>query len=274
MRRFFPPAFAVLLQATAFCQQTPSSTASQVRASSKPADANVVYAGPGVAAPVLISAGAPVVRTRRCTSIDGTAAIGAVIEADGTPRHVYILRNKMPDLDWLAAQIIAADRFRPGTYNNEPADVAVSVQVTMEACLKESRTADGTEIGMPQLRKPPMQTVQLLPAPPQKGSFAFDPSKPAVHISPPVPLNRVEAEYSEYGRKKRISGICLVQAMIDVNGIPQDVRVEKSLEPSMDEKAVEAVKQYRFKPAMKDGITPVPVMITIAVNFRLRKSWF
>ncbi len=37
----------------------------------------------------------------------------------------------------------------------------------------------------------------------------------------------------------------------------------------LNEEALEAVGKYRFKPAMKDGETPVPVMVTIAVNFRL-----
>ena len=55
---------------------------------------------------------------------------------------------------------------------------------------------------------------------------------------------------------------------IDANGMPQNVRVARSFIPSLDVKAVEAINQYRFKPAMKDG-KPVPVMITVEVNFRL-----
>jgi len=37
----------------------------------------------------------------------------------------------------------------------------------------------------------------------------------------------------------------------------------------LDEKALEAVRKYKFKPAMKDGKTPVPVMINVEINFRL-----
>jgi protein TonB len=45
--------------------------------------------------------------------------------------------------------------------------------------------------------------------------------------------------------------------------------VIRTLGMGLDEKALEAVRKYKFKPAMKDGKTPVPVMITVEVNFRL-----
>jgi protein TonB len=56
---------------------------------------------------------------------------------------------------------------------------------------------------------------------------------------------------------------------LDTNGIPHDVRLIRSLAPSLDEKAIEAVKQYRFKPAMRDGKTPVPTTFRILVEFQL-----
>jgi TonB family protein len=46
-------------------------------------------------------------------------------------------------------------------------------------------------------------------------------------------------------------------------------RVVRALGMGLDEKALDAVRQFKFKPAMKDGKTPVPVTITIEVNFRL-----
>ena len=53
------------------------------------------------------------------------------------------------------------------------------------------------------------------------------------------------------------------------DGRPRDIHVKQSLGMGLDEKAMEAVRQYKFKPAMKDGKTPVPVELTIEVNFRL-----
>ena len=88
-------------------------------------------------------------------------------------------------------------------------------------------------------------------------------------ISAPVPLNSVEAEFSDEARRAKYQGVCLIQMIVDAQGIPQNPRVIRPLGMGLDEKALEAVRKYRFKPAMKDGKTAVPVMITVEVNFRL-----
>ena len=88
-------------------------------------------------------------------------------------------------------------------------------------------------------------------------------------ISAPVPLNTVEAEFSDEARRAKYQGVCLISMIVDAHGMPQNPRVIRPLGMGLDEKALEAVRKYRFKPALKDGKTPVPVMITVEVNFRL-----
>jgi periplasmic protein TonB len=88
-------------------------------------------------------------------------------------------------------------------------------------------------------------------------------------ISAPIPINDVEAEFSDEARRAKYQGVCLVALIVDAQGMPQNVHVIRPLGMGLDEKAVEAVRKYRFKPAMKDGKTPVPVMVTVEVNFRL-----
>jgi TonB family protein len=88
-------------------------------------------------------------------------------------------------------------------------------------------------------------------------------------VSAPVPLNSVEAEFSDEARRAKYQGVCLISLIVDVHGDPQNPRVVRALGMGLDEKALEAVKKYKFKPALKDGKTPVPVMITVEVNFRL-----
>ena len=88
-------------------------------------------------------------------------------------------------------------------------------------------------------------------------------------ISAPVPLNTVEAEFSDEARRAKYQGVCLIEMIVDAHGNPVDPHVIRALGMGLDEKALEAVRKYRFKPAMKDGKTPVPVMITVEVNFRL-----
>jgi periplasmic protein TonB len=88
-------------------------------------------------------------------------------------------------------------------------------------------------------------------------------------VSAPVPLNNVEAEFSDEARRAKYQGVCLISLIVDTNGNPQNPRVVQALGMGLDEKALEAVRKYKFKPAMKDNKTPVPVMITVLVNFRL-----
>jgi TonB family protein len=87
-------------------------------------------------------------------------------------------------------------------------------------------------------------------------------------VSAPVPLNQVEAEFSDEARRAKYQGVCLISLIVDAQGNPQNPRVVRTLGMGLDEKALEAVRKYKFKPAMK-GNTPVPVMITVEVNFRL-----
>ena len=88
-------------------------------------------------------------------------------------------------------------------------------------------------------------------------------------ISAPVALNDVEAEFSDEARRAKYQGVCLISLIVDAQGNPQSPHVVRPLGMGLDEKALEAVRKYKFKPAMKDGKTPVPVMITVEVNFRL-----
>ena len=87
-------------------------------------------------------------------------------------------------------------------------------------------------------------------------------------VSAPVALNSVEAEFSDEARRAKYQGVCLISLIVDAHGDPVNPRVVRTLGMGLDEKALEAVRKYKFKPAMKDG-KPVPVMITVEVNFRL-----
>jgi periplasmic protein TonB len=56
--------------------------------------------------------------------------------------------------------------------------------------------------------------------------------------------------------------------VVGADGLPREIKVQRTLGLGLDEKAIEAVKQWKFKPAMKDG-NPVAVRISVEVNFHL-----
>jgi TonB family protein len=87
-------------------------------------------------------------------------------------------------------------------------------------------------------------------------------------VSNPVPIVTPEAEFSDEARRNKYQGICVIAVIVDAHGFPRNPRVVQSLGMGLDEKALEAVQKYRFKPSMKDG-KPVASMISVAVNFRL-----
>lgn len=87
-------------------------------------------------------------------------------------------------------------------------------------------------------------------------------------VSQPIPIVTPEAEFSDEARRAKYQGVCMVSVIVDAEGNPRNPRVVQALGMGLDEKAVAAVLGYRFKPARKDG-KPVPVIITVAVNFHL-----
>jgi periplasmic protein TonB len=87
-------------------------------------------------------------------------------------------------------------------------------------------------------------------------------------VSPPRVISQVDPEFSEEARKAKYQGTCTLLVEVDASGRPTNIRVASSLGMGLDEKAIEAVKQWRFEPGMKDG-HPVRVDIAVEVDFHL-----
>jgi periplasmic protein TonB len=87
-------------------------------------------------------------------------------------------------------------------------------------------------------------------------------------ITAPSILSKVEPEYSEEARKAKYSGAVMLAIVVNTDGRADDIRVIKSLGMGLDEKAIEAVQRWRFRPGTKDGV-PARVRAQIEVNFRL-----
>jgi len=87
-------------------------------------------------------------------------------------------------------------------------------------------------------------------------------------VSAPKAIYNPDPEYSEEARKAKYQGEVWLSVVVDEKGVPQDIKVTRKLGLGLDEKAIDAVRKWRFKPGMKDG-KAVPVMATIAVSFHL-----
>ena len=87
-------------------------------------------------------------------------------------------------------------------------------------------------------------------------------------VSAPVVIHSVVPEFTESARSANYQGTVSIQLIVDPQGNPQNVHVVRHLGNGLDEKAVAAVKQYRFRPAMYQG-HPVAVQMIIDVDFHL-----
>jgi len=87
-------------------------------------------------------------------------------------------------------------------------------------------------------------------------------------VSQPEVRYHVDPEFSEEARKAKFSGNVEVYLWIDEKGNPSHIKVARGVGMGLDEKAIEAVRQYKFKPAMQNG-KPVKVDMYIDVNFHI-----
>jgi TonB family protein len=87
-------------------------------------------------------------------------------------------------------------------------------------------------------------------------------------VTAPSLIAKREPEYTEGARAGGVQGTTVLSVDIGPDGLARNFEVIRSLEPGLDQKAIDAVQQWKFKPGTKDG-QPVTVRATIEVNFRL-----
>src|SRR6267142_2063538 len=117
-----------------------------------------------------------------------------------------------------------------------------------------------------------LETKQNQAPPPvisEKGSVPTVVLPNGIHA--PREIYSAEPEYSEQARKAMLTGTVLLSMIVDAAGQPRDLKVLTPIGSGLDEKAVDAIKKWKFEPATKDG-TPVAVQLMVQVNFRLYGS--
>jgi TonB family protein len=105
--------------------------------------------------------------------------------------------------------------------------------------------------------------------PGEGGGFGGGVFKVGGGVTPPTVVQRVEPQYSEEARKARYQGTVVLEAIVRKDGTCDILRIVRSLGFGLDENAIQALKQWRFRPGMRNGV-PVDVALNIEVNFNLR----
>lgn len=270
-------------------QVSPSNPQPQLDAQLK--SVKVYSAGPDVTAPELLPLNLPPLTVEKCKEkVDGTVELSLLVDETGRPRNIMFLHPLGTDLDKFALRIAGADQFKPGIRDGKPVVVAESLHVKLQSCFVESKGDAGDKTYALKLRSAPEQELAALASEPDGAVLAIGAvdwidsgisnsnidsaiaNSNLAHVGgrtkAPVPLTTPEATYTDAARKAKINGVCNISLIVDRQGMPQNLRVVKSLDPGLDQNALVAVSRYRFKPAMRDG-EPVPVMVIVEVNFKL-----
>jgi TonB family protein len=93
--------------------------------------------------------------------------------------------------------------------------------------------------------------------------------RPGSGIEPPKLLREVKPVYTDEARVRKLAGEVVLEIVVRQDGSVGDLRVIKGLGGGLNERAVQAVRQWRFSPARRQG-TPVDVIVEVAVEFKLR----
>lgn len=182
--------------------------------------------------------------------IQGVVEVEAVVLKDGRVGEARVTRSLDRGIDAAALQAVRRWQFRPATVDGQPVAMRVPVEV-------EFRLPAGGETAVPSA---------LLDSPPVLAQPVYASNVSAA----PVLASQVPPSYTADAIRARIQGQVQLEAVVLPDGTVGEVRVTRSLDDrfGLDEKAVEAVRQWRFAPGRVDG-QPAAVAVTVSLDFRL-----
>jgi TonB family protein len=101
------------------------------------------------------------------------------------------------------------------------------------------------------------------------GGTGGGPYRPGSGIDPPSLLREVKPQYTDEGRRQGVEGDVVLEIVVRRDGTVGEIKILRRLGAGLDQKAIDAVRQWRFSPARRMG-APVDVVVEVAVEFKLR----
>ncbi len=226
----------------------------------------------GPTAPTLLPFALTVSMPKHCNELDGNVRFAAIVDATGLPQKLSVLEASDRRLIGFATEVVEAQRFKPATMSGSPTTVPIELTVGLHTCAQREKHPMDENFYQFTLRAHPLIALAIVAPPaaqeaaPAKPAEAVAPEKVGGHISAPIPTVITDPAIPVSGRFLK-RGVCLLGVTIDANGFPQNIAVVHALEPELDSNAIEAVKNWRFKPALRDGSLPVAVEGAVLARF-------
>jgi serine/threonine-protein kinase len=224
-------------------------------------DAPRVHVDPGVEAGHLIHQVAPIYPPlAKQARVQGVVTLQARIGKDGNIENLQVMSGH-PLLASAAIDAVKQWKYEPYLLNGQSVTVETTIQVNFTLGVEPQRaTAAAPTSTVP---SQPSAAAALLSTPTGAASIYFVGNG----VLPPTIISAPQPSYTDEASRARKEGKVVLSAVIDTTGHAQNLRVVTALGYGLDEKAIEAVKRWRFQPGTKDG-KPVNVQLNIEVEFR------
>lgn len=200
----------------------------------------IYYAGPEVSTPVLErTVTVPYPSGVAGKKVEGMTVLAMVIEANGMPDHIQLLRSNGDFCDQSSIAAVKRSVFTPGKLGGKPVPVWIDVRVVFHADFSQTT---------PQV----LIAERDLPAPPE-AKFEDKHGKPLPYTEP-IPIHTVDADFADPFAAHPYVEVAVVAVRVGVDGLPKEVKMIRGLGFGLDEKATAAVWHYKFLPATKKGV--------------------
>jgi TonB family protein len=212
----------------------------------------VYYAGPEVTAPILVSTVLALYPSGvYARDVQGMTVMAMVVGANGLPSHIQVLHKHGDSFDRSAIAAVMHSTFKPGKLAGKPVPVWIDVRVVFHVNRSDA---------IPQV------VIAERDLPPPGESQLEDKHHNPLSYTPPYPIHTVDADFTDPFAKHPFVQVAVVTVLVGEDGFPKDVHVRRGLGFGLDEKAVAAVKHYRFFPATEKG-KPVEARRDLMVSF-------
>lgn len=247
--------FVLLIALSLHSQEKPASAAAYESATLSGPRIQVYNPGPDVTPPMLTKSDSPSQPPGDANpELKHIGTVGLTVEVgnDGSIYAISINKSLEPDLDLQAIAAVRTAQFVPGIKAGDP----VRTRIFIDVNFSELRSQVIMDPLVPGLLSP--MVVDGLGLVYRVGNG----------VSPPTLIKSPDPEYSKEARKAKHEGTSVLWLIVDATGRPQNVRIKRPTGYGLDEKAVKAVRKWKFKPALKNDL-PVAVQINVEVNFQL-----
>lgn len=168
----------------------------------------------------------------REAKISGTVALSLVVNEGGTAESIRVTRSLEPSLDQAAIDAVSQWQFEPARKKGEPVAAAATVEVNFRLLNDARAQADEDVV-------PPREVFKAKPP-----------------------------QYPAEAKRDRVQGKVVLALVVNEQGLPENIRVATSVDPRLDQAAMDAVAQWRYEPGRKKG-QAVAMETTVDINFTL-----